>query len=85
MMCSGWSRHTEGRWQHRPGVDAPGNQAEAGNNAGQAQERRIKRLIRGESWRAEGGAKPTEDALDVHLCTSRAGQAQEDLKDLAAT
>ena len=23
-MCSGWSRHTEGRWQHRPGVDALG-------------------------------------------------------------
>lgn len=25
-MCSGWSRHTEGRWQHRPGVDARGVQ-----------------------------------------------------------
>jgi len=25
VMCSGWSRHTEGRWQHRSGVDAPGS------------------------------------------------------------
>jgi hypothetical protein len=29
-MCSGWSRHTDGRWQHRPGVDAPGNKRKQG-------------------------------------------------------
>jgi hypothetical protein len=84
-MCSGWSRHTDGRWKHRPGVDAQENLAEARGNVGQAQERRIKQLVQGESWRAEGGAKLMEDALGVHLCTPRAGQAQEDLKDLTAT
>jgi hypothetical protein len=51
--------NTDREWTHRGAYGGRGN-------AGQAQERRIKRLIRGESWRAEGGAKPMEDALGVH-------------------
>jgi hypothetical protein len=70
--------NTDREWTHR-------GMCGGRENAGQAQERRIKRLIRGESWRAEGGAKPTEDALGVHSCTPRAGQAQEDLKDQTET
>jgi hypothetical protein len=41
------------------------NRAEEGNNAGEAQERRIGRPIQGEGWRIEGDAKLTEDALDL--------------------
>jgi len=36
-----------------------------GTNAGKTQERRIRRLIQGRNRRAEGGAKPMEDALGV--------------------
>lgn len=63
-MRSGWSRRTEGRWRHRPGVD-DWDRAEEGNNAGKAQERRIGRPIQGEGRRIEGDAKLMEDALDL--------------------
>jgi hypothetical protein len=67
-MCSGWSRHTEGRWQHRPGVDALGPDG-GRDNAGEAQERRIRRLVQVERRRAEGGAEFMEDALGVSMHT----------------
>jgi hypothetical protein len=57
------------------------DQPEAGNNAGEAQERRIRRLVQVESWRAEGDAKPKEDALGVSIRTQRASLAQEDPED----
>jgi hypothetical protein len=81
VMCSGWSRHTEGRWQHRPGVNAQGSIGRR-ENAGETQERRIRRLIQGGSRRAEGDAKPMEDALGDVLCMhQRASQAQENPED----
>jgi hypothetical protein len=46
-------------------------QTEEGGNAGEAHERRIRRLIQGESRRTEGGAKSMEDALGVSFETTR--------------
>jgi hypothetical protein len=74
-MCSGWSRHTEGRWQHRPGVDALGSNG-GRDNAGEAQERRTRRLDQSERWRIEDGAKSMEDALGV-IERHQAGRARE--------
>lgn len=34
VMCSGWRRHTEGRWRHLPGVDARERRPEEGNERG---------------------------------------------------
>jgi hypothetical protein len=65
-MCSGWSRHTKGRWQHRPGVDALGPDG-GRDNAGEAQERRTRRLVQVERRRTEGDAKFMEDALGVSM------------------
>jgi hypothetical protein len=51
-------------------------------NAGETQERRIRRLIQVEYRRAEGDAKLMEDALGVVSCKhQRAGQAQEHPED----
>jgi hypothetical protein len=72
-MCSGWSRHTDGGWQHLPGVDAQGNRPKEGSNAGQAQERRIRRLIQVEYRRIEGDAKLMEDALGISSANTKSG------------
>jgi hypothetical protein len=68
--------NTDREWTLR-GVDR-----RKGANAGETQERRIRRLIQDEYRRAEGDAKLTEDALGVVSCKhQRAGQAREDPED----
>jgi hypothetical protein len=55
---------------------------EAGINAGEAQERRIRRLIQVGSWRAEGGVKLMEGVLGVFFsANTQAGRTQEDPED----
>jgi hypothetical protein len=55
---------------------------EAGINAGEAQERRIRRLIQVGSWRAEGGVKLMEGVLGVFSsANTQAGLTQEDPED----
>jgi hypothetical protein len=54
-----------------------GMEPEAGINAGEAQERRIRRLVRVGSWRAEGDAKLMEDVPGVFYRTPQAGRARE--------
>jgi hypothetical protein len=48
-----------------------------GGNAGEAQERRIRRLVQGESWRTEGDAKSMEDALGVSILQAPGGSGTE--------
>jgi hypothetical protein len=55
---------------------------EAGINAGEAQERRIGRLIQVGSWRAEGGVKLREGVLGVFSsANTQAGRTREDPED----
>ena len=54
--------NTDREWTLR-GIDR-----RKGANAGKTQERRIRRLVQGKRWRAEGDAKPMEDALECFIC-----------------